>query len=416
MTTDSPAIDDRLYTGRFFQVFAAVMLFMTGAALQFHFGQYFEFLGHDIDTLGLVAGISVFGTLAIRLHVGNWIDRLGCRPTWVAGSALAATAALSIQFVENLVLIVILRTAWNMAFAMVMTTVAVVAARIAPPHRRAESLGSMGLAGFTGMIVGPTLGDYIFSGDTAVVGPYRVFFTASAMFVLASGVLVLLMPTLRGQVGPTQGPSDGQRGESVLKLLMTHWSGAIMLVGLAFSMAFSLHMIFLERLAEHTASKNIKIFFLVYAPTAITLRLIFRRVPERLGRTRAVVGGLLLWTGGICCLIGLKSQWQLALPAFLMGAGHCFVFPSMIDLAAERLPADRRGMGTAMIMGAGDLGLLIGFVLLGEVFEHYGFDRGLLLLATLVLLSTVVFAISRWEHLARRTRQATAIEPPPPVA
>ena len=99
-----------------------------------------------------------------------------------------------------------------------------------------------------------------------------------------------------------------------------------------------------------------------------------------------------------------------------MGAGHCFVFPSMIDLAAERLPADRRGMGTAMIMGAGDLGLLIGFVLLGEVFEHYGFDTGLLLLAALVLFSSVVFAVARREHLARRHLPPRPMEPPPPVA
>ncbi|MFQ5494368.1 MAG: hypothetical protein ACE5EX_03210, partial [Phycisphaerae bacterium] len=47
---------DRLYTRRFFEVFAAVALFMSGVALQFHFGQYIAYLGHGVDTLGKILG------------------------------------------------------------------------------------------------------------------------------------------------------------------------------------------------------------------------------------------------------------------------------------------------------------------------------------------------------------------------
>ena len=103
--------DDRLYTWRFFRVFGGVMLFMTGAALQFHFGQYVQYLGHGVDTLGVVLGVSMVGTLAIRLHIGRWIDRFGCRPTWVVGALSATLAAAAIQFTEQLWLIVVLRHA-----------------------------------------------------------------------------------------------------------------------------------------------------------------------------------------------------------------------------------------------------------------------------------------------------------------
>ena len=64
---------DRLYTARFAQVFAAVFLFMTAVALQFHFGQYVQYLGHGVGTLGRILSISMVGTLLIRLHIGRFI-------------------------------------------------------------------------------------------------------------------------------------------------------------------------------------------------------------------------------------------------------------------------------------------------------------------------------------------------------
>jgi MFS family permease len=419
MTGTSPAPDvspnTPLYTRRFFQIFGAVMLFMTGVALQFHFGQYVQFLGHGVDTLGLVLGISVVGTLAIRLHIGRWIDRLGCRPTWAVGTVVAALAAGCIQFTGHLWLIVLLRTAATMATACVMTTVAVYAAHIAPPRRRAESLGTMGLGGFTGMIVGTTLGDYIFSGPVETTLPYHVFFSASAACSLLAGLIMTLVPLPEA---PVQQGSDRlqpdeawlsppQPAPSTFSLIRTHWPGTILLIGLAFHMAFCLQMSFLERLAEERGFYNIKVFFLVYGPTAMTLRIVFRRVPERVGRTRTVLAGMLLMGAGVTCLTGAYSQWQLILPALLMGAGHCFVFPSMVDLAAERLPPENRGTGTSLILGAGDCGVLTGFVVLGEVIDRFGFDTALWTLVGVILVAVLVFGFSRRHAVLGRRQPAS---------
>jgi predicted MFS family arabinose efflux permease len=178
-------------------------------------------------------------------------------------------------------------------------------------------------------------------------------------------------------------------------------------------MVFCLQMSFLERLAEERGFKNIKVFFLVYAPAAMILRILFRRVPQEFGRSRAVVGGLLLQAVGLCFLVGIREQWQLALPAVLMGAGHCFVFPSMVDLAAERFPGRLRGTGTASILVAGDLGMLIGFVGLGELIDTLGFDVGLWVLAATVATGATLFAIARRDAVFRRGFRAAAARTAP---
>ena len=50
---------------------------MTGIALQFHFGQYVAFVGYGPQALGWILGISVVGSLLVRLQVGGWVDRFG---------------------------------------------------------------------------------------------------------------------------------------------------------------------------------------------------------------------------------------------------------------------------------------------------------------------------------------------------
>jgi MFS family permease len=421
MTTATNPYAERLYTRQFFQVFAAAGLFMTGVALQFHFGQYVEFIGYGVDMLGLIMSISIVGTLLIRLHIGRWIDRLGCRPTWLVGTVVVALAVGSIQFTQQVWLIILLRALSRMAMASVMTTVAVFAAQIAPRGRRTESIGMIGLAGFLGMIIGPTLGDWIFSGSTDAITPYRVFFSASAICsLLAGGVILLPVRQAFSAPGGHGAPGTGEPQASAradvraisaacsipqpsqIRVILDHWPGVILLVGEVFSMVFCLQSSFLERLAEERGFKDIKVFFLVYGPTAITLRVLCRRVPERFGRSRTLFGGLLLLAAGLLCLTGIESQWQLVLPGLLMGAGHCFIFPSMVDLAAERLPFEYRGTGTALILGAGDVGMLLGYVGLGELIDSFGFDAAIITLAATVLVGAAVFGLVRRDAVLRR--------------
>lgn len=418
MTNKIPDSTERLYTREFFQIFAAVVLFMTGVALQFHFGQYIEYLGHGVDTLGRILGIAMVGTLAFRLRIGRWIDRFGCRPTWVVGSLVVAVSVAAMQLSSQLWVITLLRTITMIAMATVLTTVSALAALIAPPRRRAESIGTMGMAGFTGLIVGPTLGDWILSGSSNSIDSYRIFFTTTAVCSVGSALVMMRLPTaLTRRPVParnSKSPNDDVPSEpsstpqSQLRIVTRHWPGAVLVVGVVFAVAFCWQSMFLERLADARGFENIKVFFLCYGPTAILLRLVFRRLPERFGRTRTLLLGLCLLAAGQVCLTQSYSQWQLVLPGLLMGAGHCFVFPSMVDLAAERFPIEHRGTGTALILGAGDVGMLIGFVGLGEVIDAHGFNTALMVLAATVLAGAAVVAVARREDVFFRNRREPA--------
>jgi len=83
----------------------------------------------------------------------------------------------------------------------------------------------------------------------------------------------------------------------------------------------------------------------------------------------------------------------------LMGARHCFIFPSMFDLSASSLPGQYRGTGTALILGAGDVGMLIGFTTVGEVIDRFGYGAAICGLAGVLFVVSVAVAIRRREHV-----------------
>lgn len=182
-----------------------------------------------------------------------------------------------------------------------------------------------------------------------------------------------------------------------------------MLVGFVFAMVFCVQSLFLERLAEQRGFHDIKVFFVAYSPTAIGLRIALRHLPARFGRTRTMLLGMGLLAVGLLCLVGVRQAWWLVLPGVLMGAGHCFVFPSMVDLAAERLPAAHRGIGTSLILGASDAGMLVGYASLGEIIDRVGFGTSLVALAGTVVAASGFVAVARRHAVGSgRARSASA--------
>ena len=258
------------------------------------------------------------------------------------------------------------------------------------------------MAGFLGMIIGSSAGDWIFERGTGTAAPYHVFFTVGALCSLTAGLVMLVHGMPRSATPLTQAGGRPSKIEprlaadgpvSQLSVVARHWPGPVMWVGFVFMMVFCFPSVFLERLAEEGGFDKIKVFFLVYSPTAIVLRIVFRTLPQRIGRRRTLLLGMVGQAIGLACLIGTSSQAGLVLPAILMGAGHCFIFPSMIDLAAGSLPAEHRGLGTSLILGAGDLGMLAGYAAIGKLIDVFGFDRTLLILAAVELLCAAQFAI-----------------------
>jgi len=379
---DVMSSSDRVYTPEFFRVFVATMLTMTGVSMQYHFGEYVAHVGYGEGVLGWITGIGAIGSLCLRPYAGGWIDRVGCRPTFMAAAITGSIANCSFQFVDSFAFICILRVMTVASAATFLTAVAVFAAQVAPVARRAESLGTVGIGGFLGMMIGPAIGDAIFSTGSDSAQVFSTFFTTVACVTALAGLVVFNLRSTSRELHA--------QPQAFFTLLRRYWPGNILVIGVVFTSTLIVHMTFLERYAHHRGFEDIRWFFLVYSPTAITFRVLCRRVPERLGRRRVCVAGLAVMSIGMLLLIPVREEWQLIFPALLMGGGHSFVFPSMVDLAAASMPLRHRGVGTSIALGAGDVGFLLGSVAWGQLIEWRGYA------ATFAVVAATAFAAALW--------------------
>ncbi len=406
--TQSAIGQQKLYTARFFTVLGALFFFMAGYNLLVHLAKYVVHLGGDVATVSWIFGIGMIGSLLARPFVGRWIDSVGCKPVLLSSTIVASLAILSFQFFESLGMIAVLRILVQLTQAALLTTIAVFCARIAPPGRSAEGLAMVGVGGLAGMMIGPVIGDAVFGPPSETNGPFGVYFTIGAALMLASAAFIAFTPSPR-----LDAELRGSR-EPFLRLLLRYWPGPVVVLGFCLALVQTVPVMFIERFVADRQLEGVTYFFIAYSPTAITLRLTLRRLPYRLGRRRTLIFGFCAYITGLVLLMGTHSAVGLAIPAIVMGTGHCFSYPFLVDLAAEKMPPHHRGVATAAILGVIDLGFLVGFIAVGQIVKRYGFNVALTATAVVSTTGVVYFAWTQRHMLFARTTHACGANSEPP--
>ncbi|TMK75183.1 MAG: MFS transporter [Actinobacteria bacterium] len=143
-------------------------------------------LGSGNFAVGLVIGAFAFTALACRPLAGHFSDLRGRRPVVVVGSLLAAAAGVLYFVPAGLPGLLLARLVLGAGEGMVFTAGATWVVDLAPPDRRARVIGLYGLAVWSGLSLGPPIGDALLRASSfdAVWA-----FTAIAPFV---GALVAL--------------------------------------------------------------------------------------------------------------------------------------------------------------------------------------------------------------------------------
>lgn len=390
VTNSSIETPQALYTPRFFVMLAALFAYMSGHNLLAHFSQFVEDkLGGDKSTIGLIAGLSMVGSLLLRPWMGPFLDRVGARRLMIGAALTSAASFFAFQFVTDLVVVGLIRVLVQVALATFLMGVAVYSAQIAPPGRSAESLASVGIGGLAGLMVGPAIGDVVFATDSAMSWPYTLYHNIAAAILLISCALCLFLPQ------PVQPVPQAARRESFFRLVIRYWPGAVLIMSFCLAIAQTIPMTFLERLAKDRGYTDIKWFFLAYSPTAIALRIVLVGLPRRLGRRRTLLLGMTAYAVGIVMLAAVKTEAGLIVPAAVMGIGHCFSYPFLLDLVGDSMPREYRGTAVALALAVMDIGFLVGNAAWGYLIEWYGFTVTLCSVSGVLVVGTVFYALSK---------------------
>ena len=153
--------EPRMVTGRFLIVTAATFCyFMSLGALLPTMPTYVEDeLGGNGFEVGLVVGAFAVSAALIRPWAGRIGDRYGRRILLSGGALLVGVFTLAYTQVDAVGGLVVLRLITGLGEACVFVGAATATQDMAPSHRRGEAASYFSVALYSGLALGPALGD-----------------------------------------------------------------------------------------------------------------------------------------------------------------------------------------------------------------------------------------------------------------
>jgi MFS family permease len=379
-----------VYSSAFWLAYAANVAAVTANALTYRFAELVDFLGGREQVAGTIIGVATAAALISRVFLGQAIDRYGVRRLWVASSLVFVAGGALLTIADGLSWpLYVARSLFAIGLAGMFTCSTVHIQSLVPAHRRTEVIGSLGSSGFVGMIIGALLGDAIFHGMTGQTRFTALFGVSTVLGACYAG-LVLYLTRRERHVRPAETPA-------VHRLLLRYWPGNVMLVAFVMGLMLAVTTVFLTRFATHKGLSGLGPFFVGYAGSAFTFRLVARQWSRTVGRHRMILLGLAGHATAMLLLPFVTSEWLFCVPAVFGGFGHALLFPAVVSLGSEAFPREYRGTGTTIVMGFFDVGTFVSAPILGgiiDLFGGHGFTPMFLFAAAVAAIVAFVYLLT----------------------
>lgn len=366
-----------------------------------------ERLGASVRLVGVVvASFALVETLAKTVW-GSIADRVGRRPLIIAGLLLSSVAPMLMSVLRLPVLFVPLRLVDGTGSSALWPASAAAIADTSPVEQRATAMGTLNSFFLAGLALGPALGLLV----VGFTGSYRVgFYTASAILA-ATAVLAALL--LRGiddkphRANPDDVVVNPNLRDVVASARVSPTLLAMLVV--AFVQMFGVGVlapilvIYAKRvlgLSEHLIGTLFLAAVLAVAAASVPAG----RLADRYGKVPAVVWGMIAATAGMWVLPLTAQPIWLVVAAALMGLGYTISSPAWHALVSELAPPGRVGLAMGAAQTAEGIGLVLGPLLGGVLWDTVGVRAPFVATAMVLTLGTTILLVA-----IRRVAQVIAV-------
>ncbi len=316
--------------------------------------------GAAASTAGVVTAVFLAVTVAFQATIPTLTARVGVGPVLVAGLLAMGLPSPFYVLDDGLAWICVLSGVRGAGFAVLTVLGATLAARVAPPERRGESVGLYGLAiAIPNLIAVPAGVALVLDGHVGWLS-----------WLAASPVLgVLLVPLLVRTVAPEPGPGPAGSGRAAAGAALVP-SAVLFLV----TMAGGGLVTFLP--IERPDGVLATVALLVFGATGAVTRWRSGTLSDRLGTGRLLPLALVVAAVGMVGTavgLGAGAGWVLV-GAAVFGAGYGAT--QNLTLVAAFARAGERGTTTASAMwnASFDAGTAAGALVLGLLAAGIGLD------------------------------------------
>jgi MFS family permease len=348
-----PGRAERMVTGRFVIVTAATFAYFLGlGSLLPTLPRYVtDELGGDGFAVGLVVGAFAVSAAAVRPWAGRFGDRHGRRVLLCGGALLVGFSTLAYTQIDSLAPLVALRLLTGIGEAAVFVGAATAIQDMAPEHRRGEAASYFSVALYSGLALGPALGEHLADGAG---GYHRVWIVAGLAGVVAAAL---------GLGTPHAPMADAPRPTSLLHPAALG-PGVVLMLGL---LPFTGFAAFLSVYGREIGLHDTGPVFFAYAGMILAIRIFGAKLPDHLGWPRASAIALVAVCSGALVVAVWASVAAVWLAALALGIGMSLLYPALFSAALEGLPDNQRSQAVGTFSLFFDLSQGIGAPLLGVV-------------------------------------------------
>jgi MFS family permease len=326
-------------------------------------------LGLGAFVVGLVAGSQFAASLISRVWSGVYADTRGAKGAVMVG-LLTATAGgilylLSLGFVGtprvSVSILLLGRALLGGAESFIMTGALSWGLALVGAESAGKVIAWVGTAMFAALAVGAPIGTALYGiGGFAAVG----------LATTLVPVVALLFAAPLSAVPPLGGHRPS----------LTTVTGAVWMPGLGAalsSIGFGAILAFSALLFADRGWLPVWLPFSAFATSLIVTRVLFGKLPDRLGGARVALVTVFVEAAGLALIWWGPAEIWAAVGAVLTGIGYSLVYPGFGVEAVRRAPPQSRGLAmgaytafldVALGLGSPALGLIAGSAGLGAVF------------------------------------------------
>jgi MFS family permease len=317
-----------------------------------------EYKGFIIALFTLTAAIS-------RPFSGKLSDTVGRIPIMIFGSLVCFICGFAYPWALTVSSFLLLRLLHGFSTGFKPTATAAFVADIVPVAKRGEAMGLLGVTGSLGMAAGPAFGSWV-----------AQHFSLNVMFYCSS-VAALLSLLVQGTL--TETLPRPQRQRFSLSLLKLQWDEII--EPRVLSPAFVTLLCLLpygavltvipdqSRLLGLTGSTK-GLFYICYTVASLAVRLVAGKASDTHGRVPVLRWSASILAVGLAILVWSPSVSVFLVGAVVFGIGTGLNSPTLYAWTIDLSLPERRGRGVATMYIFLEVGIGIGALLAGWIFDN----------------------------------------------
>lgn len=336
-------------------------------------------LGGSDVAVGVVIGAFSVTALLIRPWAGRLADRRGRRLPMLVGVGIFTLSVAGYLVSRSVPALVGMRLLTGVGEAFFFTGAASAIADLAPDERRGEAISFFSLALWTGIAVGPVVGE-VALGDER----FSLVWIVSTAFGILAGLLALRirMPRVKAE----------ERVHTRLIHRGALLPGAAILMSVCGAAGFFAFVPLYSRQLGLTGARGV---FVLFSGIVLAIRFFGARLPDALGPVRAARLSLVVSAGGLTVMGMWRTPTGLFVGVAVYAVGQALAFPALMSLSLRGTPPGERGAAIATFTAMVDVAFGVGPVTLGFVAAGFGYGA-VFLVGAAVALAGLALLLTRY--------------------